>query len=110
MIDRITKLPKWLTIGLVIPLLVLNGWLLILVCEYFESLITIFVAATLLSFVLDYPVQFIEQRNIPRATRYFSSAFNRHFTFGHHWRYCNSNPLRSAKWLVGAFAKLCRIG
>ena len=67
MIDRISKLPKWLTIGLIVPLLVLNGWLLILVCEYFESLITIFVAATLLSFILDYPVQFLEQRKIPRA-------------------------------------------
>jgi predicted PurR-regulated permease PerM len=67
MIDKIAKLPKWLTIGLVIPLLVLNGWLLILVCEYFESLVTIFLTATLLSFILDYPVRFIEQRNIPRA-------------------------------------------
>ena len=67
MIDRISKLPKWLTIGLIVPLLVLNGWLLILVCEYFESLITIFVTATLLSFILDYPVQLIEQRQIPRS-------------------------------------------
>ena len=67
MIDKIAKLPKWLTIGLVIPLLVLNGWLLILVCEYFESLVTIILTATLLSFILDYPVRFIEQRNIPRA-------------------------------------------
>ncbi|MEO1690981.1 MAG: AI-2E family transporter [Cyanobacteria bacterium J06631_6] len=67
MIDRISKLPKWLTIGLVVPLLVLNGWLIILAFEYFESLITIFVTATLLSFILDYPVRFIEERNIPRA-------------------------------------------
>ena len=67
MIDRISKLPKWLTLGLVVPLLVLNGWLLILAFEYFESLITIFITATLLSFILDYPVRFIEQRNIPRA-------------------------------------------
>ena len=67
MIDRISKLPKWLTIGLVVPLLVLNGWLLILAFEYFESLITIFITATLLSFILDYPVRFIEERNVPRA-------------------------------------------
>lgn len=67
MIDRISKLPKWLTIGLVIPLLVLNGWLIILAFEYFESLITIFITATLLSFILDYPVRFIESRNIPRG-------------------------------------------
>ncbi|MEL6578211.1 MAG: AI-2E family transporter [Cyanobacteria bacterium J06621_12] len=67
MIDRISKLPKWLTIGLVVPLLVLNGWLIILAFEYFESLITIFVTATLLSFILDYPVRFIAERNISRA-------------------------------------------
>ena len=67
MIDKISKLPKWLTIGLVIPLLVLNGWLIILVCEYFASLVTIILTATLLSFILDYPVRFIEQRSIPRA-------------------------------------------
>ncbi len=67
MIEKISKLPKWLTIGLVLPLLVLNGWLLILVCKYFESLVTIFLTATLLSFILDYPVRFIEERKIPRA-------------------------------------------
>ncbi|MEM8723452.1 MAG: AI-2E family transporter [Cyanobacteria bacterium P01_G01_bin.39] len=67
MIDSIAKFPKWLTIGLILPLLVLNGWLLILVSKYFESLITIFVTATLLSFILDYPVRLIEQRKIPRA-------------------------------------------
>ncbi len=67
MLDTISKLPKWLTRGLVLPLLVLNGWLLILVFEYFESFITIFATATLLSFILDYPVRFLEQRKIRRA-------------------------------------------
>lgn len=67
MIDTIAKLPKWLTRGLVLPLLVLNGWLLLLVFEYFQSLITIFATATLLSFILDYPVRFLEQRRLPRA-------------------------------------------
>ena len=67
MIDKIAKLPKWLTVGLVVPLFVLNGWLLILVCEYFESIVTIFLTATLLSFILDYPVRYIEQRGLPRA-------------------------------------------
>jgi len=67
MIDTIAKLPKWLTRGLILPLLVLNGWLLLLVFEYFQSLITIFATATLLSFILDYPVRFLEQRRLPRA-------------------------------------------
>ncbi len=67
MIEQIAKLPTWLTRGLVLPLLVLNGWLLILVFEYFQSLITIFATATLLSFILDYPVRFLQKRQIPRA-------------------------------------------
>jgi predicted PurR-regulated permease PerM len=67
MIDTIAKLPKWLTRGLILPLLVLNGWLLLLVFEYFQSLITIFTTATLLSFILDYPVRFLEKRQIKRA-------------------------------------------
>lgn len=67
MIDKIAKLPKWLSRGLILPLLVLNGWLLIQVCEYFESLVTIFLTATLCSFILDYPVRFIEKRGLPRA-------------------------------------------
>ena len=67
MIDTISKLPKWLTRGLVLPLLVLNGWLLLLVFEYFQSLITILATATLLSFILDYPVRFLEERRLPRA-------------------------------------------
>lgn len=67
MIDKINKFPKWLSRGLILPLLVLNGWLLIQVCEYFESIVTIFLTATLLSFILDYPVRYIEQRGIQRA-------------------------------------------
>ena len=67
MLDKISQLPKWLTFGLVLPLLILNGWLLILVFEYFQSLITIFATATLLSFILDYPVRFLEQKHIPRT-------------------------------------------
>lgn len=53
----ISQLPTWLTRGLIIPLIVLNGWLILLVFQYFESLITVFVAAILMSFLLDYPVK-----------------------------------------------------
>ena len=57
----ISQLPTWLTRGLIIPLIVLNGWLLLLVFQYFESLITVFVAAILMSFLLDYPVKQLEK-------------------------------------------------
>jgi len=35
------QLPKWLLYGLALPLIALNGWLLLVIFQYFESLITI---------------------------------------------------------------------
>jgi predicted PurR-regulated permease PerM len=61
------KLPKWLIWGLIFPLIILNGWLLLLVFQYFESLISIFVAASLLSFILDYPVRQLQKRTLNRT-------------------------------------------
>ena len=57
----ISQLPTWLTRGLIVPLIVLNAWLILLVFQYFESLITVFVAAILMSFLLDYPVKQLEK-------------------------------------------------
>ena len=60
------QLPRWLTWGLAFPLIVVNGWLIITVFNYFQSLITTIVAATLLAFILSYPVQFLEARRFKR--------------------------------------------
>ncbi|HEY9621855.1 MAG TPA: AI-2E family transporter [Crinalium sp.] len=60
------KSPRWLIWGLVLPLVVLNGWLLLLLLDYFRSLVTILVSATILSFVLDYPVKWLQRRGILR--------------------------------------------
>ncbi|HBB31426.1 MAG TPA: AI-2E family transporter [Cyanobacteria bacterium UBA8803] len=61
-----TKLPRWLVMGLAYPLLFLNGWLFILTFHYFQAPITIFITATLLAFVLDYPVEFLKRRGMKR--------------------------------------------
>jgi predicted PurR-regulated permease PerM len=61
------KLPRWLICGLVLPLIFLNGWLLILILHYFQSLITIFVASTLLSFLLNYPVRWLVTQRVRRT-------------------------------------------
>ena len=58
---------KWMNYLLLLPLIVINGWLLLVVFQYFESLITIVVAATLLSFILDYPVQLLKRFKIRRS-------------------------------------------
>ncbi|MGL5059831.1 MAG: AI-2E family transporter [Microcoleus sp.] len=63
---RFTKLPQWWTYGLVFPLAVLNCWLALLVFEYFRALITVLVVATVLSFLLDYPVRFLRKCGMKR--------------------------------------------
>lgn len=61
------RLYRQLYRGLIFPLLVLNGWLLIVVLDYFWSPIAIFVTASLLAFILNYPVHFLIDRRIKRT-------------------------------------------
>lgn len=53
--------------GLPLPLVVLNGWALLLLFDYFRSLITIVVVATLLAFVLEYPVMGLQRLQLRRG-------------------------------------------
>ena len=57
---------RWLKNRLALPLLVLNGWVLLQLMEYFEPLFTVFVLSAALAYVLNYPVQFLCQRGIQR--------------------------------------------
>jgi predicted PurR-regulated permease PerM len=72
---RLTKLPQWWTYGLVFPLAVLNCWLALLVFEYFRALITILVVATVLSFLLDYPVRLLRKWGLKRDRAVLSVLF-----------------------------------
>ncbi|MBD2462971.1 AI-2E family transporter [Oscillatoria sp. FACHB-1407] len=63
--------PRWLVWGLAFPILVLNGWLMLLVMDYFRSPVTIFISATILSFILDYPVRWLQRRRVPRLQAVF---------------------------------------
>ena len=58
---------KWISYFLVVPLVVINGWLLLIAFNYFESLISVAVTATLLSFVLDYPVKWLQRLKLSRS-------------------------------------------
>lgn len=60
------KVHQWLTLGLPFPLIVFNGWLALQVFHYFQPLVTIFGLAALLAFILNYPVQFLQQRQVHR--------------------------------------------
>ncbi|BAY61222.1 hypothetical protein NIES22_12830 [Calothrix brevissima NIES-22] len=64
--QSVNKLPRWLNIGLAFPIAILNGWLLLQVVQYFQPLVSIIVAAVLLAFVLNYPIQFLQERGVKR--------------------------------------------
>lgn len=58
---------RWLKIGLVLPLIVLNGWVLLQLFHYLEPLVTIFIMSAVLAFILNYPVEFLEKRKVDRG-------------------------------------------
>lgn len=60
-------LPRWIVILLAIPLGILNGWAILQFIRYFGSTFTILAIATLLSFLLNFPVTFLEKRGIGRG-------------------------------------------
>jgi predicted PurR-regulated permease PerM len=60
------KLPRWLVLSLAIPLCVLNGWALLLLLNYFGSIVAVLAIATLLAFILDYPVQLLQKQGLQR--------------------------------------------
>jgi predicted PurR-regulated permease PerM len=67
MLQAISKLPRILTIGLIFPMLFLNGWLLLLTAQQLEPLVSILITATLIAFLLDYPIRFLQQLGVKRG-------------------------------------------
>ena len=64
--DWLNRLPRWMVWGIALPLLALNGWVALIILDFFRSQFTIFLTATLLSFILNYPVQFLAKFRLPR--------------------------------------------
>ncbi|EKQ70872.1 putative permease [Leptolyngbyaceae cyanobacterium JSC-12] len=60
------QLPKWLLIVLLFPLLFLDGWLLLRLGRSLEPMFSTFVTAVILSFLLDYPISFLQKKGISR--------------------------------------------
>lgn len=59
------KLPRWLVWEIALPLTLLNGWLLYKLIQAFQTPFTMLIAATLLAFLLNYPIVQLEKRGIP---------------------------------------------
>jgi len=60
------KVQQWLTVGLPFPLIVVNGWLAFQAFQFFQPLVTILTLAALLAFVLNYPVELLQQHQVKR--------------------------------------------
>ncbi|WP_066374803.1 AI-2E family transporter [Anabaena sp. CA = ATCC 33047] len=60
------ELLKLLIATLLFPLVFINGWLVLRFFEYFQPLVAIFILATLLAFILNYPVSLLQERGIER--------------------------------------------
>lgn len=58
--QTLTPIAKIGAVALLAPLLVLNGWAVSVIFDYFHSLIVILVGASVLAFLLNYPVSLIE--------------------------------------------------
>ena len=67
MLQFIAKLPRLLTLGLAFPLIFLNGWLLLILVQELQPLFSILITATLLAFLLDYPIRFLVGRGMKRG-------------------------------------------
>lgn len=57
----LNKFPRWIVWAVGFLLLVVDGWLALRVFDFFHTQLTIFFTAILLSFVLNYPVQWFSQ-------------------------------------------------
>ncbi len=64
--QTLTPLARFLAIALLAPLLVLNGWAIAAIFDYFHSLIVILVGASVLAFLLNYPVSWMESHGAKR--------------------------------------------
>lgn len=65
--ESISKLPRQLSIGLIFPLIFLNGWLLLALVQMLQPLPSILITAILIAFLLDYPIRFLQEAGINRG-------------------------------------------
>ncbi|MEO0458461.1 MAG: AI-2E family transporter, partial [Cyanobacteria bacterium P01_A01_bin.114] len=61
------KLPKWITLGILFPIIFVNGWLIFLLCQYLNPIPSIVISASLIAFLLEFPIDFVESRGMRRG-------------------------------------------
>jgi predicted PurR-regulated permease PerM len=65
--EALTPLSRLLAIALAAPLTVLNAWAFSEIFGYFRSLLVILLVASLLAFLLNYPVSWLEAKGVRRG-------------------------------------------
>jgi predicted PurR-regulated permease PerM len=65
--EQLVPLAKIVLLALAGPLLMLNIWVVFAIAQYFHSLIVVLVGASLLAFLLNYPIRFMEQHGAKRG-------------------------------------------
>lgn len=65
---NIRQPPRWFLWALMLPLFVLNGWVALLLFQYFQSFFTISLTATLIAFILGYPVGWLQRFRLSRPS------------------------------------------
>jgi len=61
------KLPKWLKFGAIFPFVFIDAWLIILLLRYFQPITSMVVFASLLAFLLEFPIVFLERSGLGRS-------------------------------------------
>lgn len=64
--QTLTPIARIGAIALFAPLLVLNGWAFSVIFDYFHSLVVILAGASVLAFLLNYPVSWMERQGLNR--------------------------------------------
>ncbi len=64
--QRLSPIARIGAIAVFAPLLVLNGWAFSVIFDYFHSLIVILAGASVLAFLLNYPVSWMERQGLNR--------------------------------------------
>lgn len=67
MMESINKLPRQFSVGLIFPIICLNLWLLLLLAKQLQPLVSILITATLIAFLLDYPIRFLKETGVHRG-------------------------------------------
>lgn len=61
------SLQSWLIRWLSLPLLVLNGWVLLVLIDYFNRPLKLLILGSVIAFLLDHPLQWLERHRVKRG-------------------------------------------